>query len=1039
MEIGTVEQVDIVGKMRESYLDYAMSVITARALPDVRDGLKPVQRRILYAMDDMGLRHDRPYKKSARIVGEVLGKYHPHGDEPVYETMVRMAQDFSMRYPLVDGQGNFGSVDGDNAAAMRYTEARLAAIAEEMLVDIDKDTVDFVDNFDGSLKEPAVLPSRVPNMLLNGAAGIAVGMATNIPPHNLSELADAIIYLIDHYDNLDDITVEDLLRFVPGPDFPTGGIILGKEGIRQAYATGKGKLVVRSKVHTEDVKGGRSRIIVTELPYQVNKANLIERIAELVRNHRIETISDLRDESDRHGMRIVIELKRGEDPRPTIEQLFKDTPMQGTFGVNILALVDMTPRLLPLKRALHLFIEHRHQVITRRSRFELDRARARAHVLEGLKIALDHLDEVISTIRRSQTAETAMQNLMRKFRLSEIQARAILDMQLRRLAALERKKIEDEYADVIQQIAYLEDLLANPRKILYLIKEDMQDIKRTYGDARRTHIVDTETGELQEGDLIPDADVFVGLTERGYITRIPFAECKVTRLTNMGLAVGARDAVTLLVPAKTRDTILFFTDRGNVFQDQVHRILGVDRQEKGQQLSSMVGLAEKERVTAFLTTADLAAERYLTIVTRNGRIKRTEASEFSQIPAGGLTAIALDEGDQVVSARLTRGEEELLLITRQGQAIRFREEEVRPMGRNAAGVWAIKLATGDSIAAMVVARGEEQLLVVTEHGYAKRSLLTDYPLQGRYGNGVRASDPGKLGDTGPIVDAELLNSYDEIVLTSANGNILCVKAEDTALLDRATWSTLIREKRRVMPLAEDDTITCVAVLPGQKPQPVPIPEPASVRRVSKAAAGKTTQAHGARVPSAAARAESTPKPARRQTTQSKASATAPAKSATKTARTETAKGATKKEPERRASRPPAASTAAESATRKTSTAKAATATPPGAKSPGEKTTARRATSEATLTPDKAVTRSTARSGSRASTGSKESQPPAAGSGGKTTPTGQRRASTTKDAIALAPEAKPTAGTRRSRASAADESEKRPASGATRHRTTRRDE
>ncbi len=1018
MEIGTVEQVDIVGRMRESYLDYAMSVITARALPDVRDGLKPVQRRILYAMDDMGLRHDRPYKKSARIVGEVLGKYHPHGDEPVYEAMVRMAQDFSMRYALVDGQGNFGSVDGDNAAAMRYTEARLAAIAEEMLVDIDKDTVDFVDNFDGSLKEPSVLPSRVPNLLLNGAAGIAVGMATNIPPHNLSELADAIIYLIDHYDKLDDITVEDLLRFVPGPDFPTGGIILGKEGIRQAYATGKGKLVVRSKVHTEDVKGGRSRIIVTELPYQVNKANLIERIAELVRNHRIETISDLRDESDRQGMRIVIELKRGEDPRPTIEQLFKDTPMQGTFGVNILALVDMTPRLLPLKRALHLFIEHRHQVITRRSRFELDRARARAHVLEGLKIALDHLDEVINTIRRSQTAETAMQNLMRKFRLSEIQARAILDMQLRRLAALERKKIEDEYADVIQQIAYLEDLLANPRKILYLIKEDMQDIKRAYGDARRTHIVDTETGELQEGDLIPDAEVFVGLTERGYITRLPFADCRVTRPTNMRLSVGARDAVTLLAPTNTRNTILFFTNRGNVFQDQVHRILGVDRQEKGQQLASMVGLAEKERVTAFLTTADLTEERYVTLATRNGRIKRTEIGEFSQIPAGGLQATTLDEGDEIVSARLTRGNEELLLVTRQGQAIRFPEEEVRPMGRSAAGVWAIKLAEGDAVAAMVVARGEEQLLVVTEHGYAKRSPLSDYPLQGRYGNGVRASDPGKLGDTGPIVDAELVNPYDEIVLTSANGNVLCVKAEDVVLLERSTWSTLVREKRKTMALAEDDTITCVAVLPGQKPAPAPAPEPVPARKVSKAAAGKTearraratgttteTKAAAAKTTLDRATPRSTPKPATSKERTAKKSGTA-----------ETTAPA--RETPQRTSRQPAAS-ADKGMSHKTATKAAATA-PSKAAPPAKETTAKRASTASAPAPDAA----------------KASEIPAAKAGGAPAAGSRRRG----DAAAPAAEPKSaTSGARRSAASAGAESDKSKSGAIKRQRPARQDE
>ncbi|HEM62621.1 MAG TPA: DNA topoisomerase 4 subunit A, partial [Chloroflexi bacterium] len=497
MELGTVKRIDIDEEMEGAYLDYAMSVIVARALPDVCDGLKPVHRRILYAMFDMGLRHERPYKKSARIVGEVLGKYHPHGDAAVYDAMVRMAQDFSMRYPLVDGQGNFGSVDGDSAAAMRYTEARLHAIAEGMLADIDKDTVDFVENFDGSLKEPSVLPGKLPNLLLNGASGIAVGMATNIPPHNLNEICEGLIYLIENYDRFDDVAPDDLLKLVKGPDFPTGGIILGDEGIRAAYATGKGLVVIRAKAYVEEMRGNRHRIVVSELPYQVNKARLIERIAELVRGKRIDSISDLRDESDRHGMSIVIELKRGAQPRTVLNQLFKYTQMQTTFGVNMLALVDGQPRVLTLKRMMGHYIEHRREIITRRTRFELAKAKERAHILEGLRIALEHLDEVIATIRKSRTVDSARANLRRSFKLTEEQANAILDMQLRRLAALERKRIEDEYTEVIKRIAYLEDLLANPRKILYLIKEDLQALQKEYGDARRTMISPEGEGDLE--------------------------------------------------------------------------------------------------------------------------------------------------------------------------------------------------------------------------------------------------------------------------------------------------------------------------------------------------------------------------------------------------------------------------------------------------------------------------------------------------------------------------------------------------------------
>ena len=655
MEIGIVRQVSIVEEMRDAYLDYAMSVITARALPDVRDGLKPVQRRILYAMQDMGLRHDRPHKKSARIVGEVLGKYHPHGDAAVYDAMVRLAQGFSMRYPLVDGHGNFGSVDGDNAAAMRYTEARLAPIAAEVLADIDKDTVDFIDNFDGTLKEPRVLPSRLPNMLVNGTAGIAVGMATNIPPHNLAEVCDAISFLIDHYQSLDDVTVEDLMRYVKGPDFPTGGSILGREGIIAAYATGKGRVVVRARAHTEDLKGGRVAIIVTELPYQVNKATLVEKIADLVRTHRIETISDLRDESDRTGMRVVIELKRGADAQTTLNQLLKWTSMQTTFGVNMLALVDGEPRVLSLKRALQLFVEHRRDVITRRSRFELARARERAHILEGLKVALDNLDEVISIIRRSRDADAAQVTLMRRFKLTEIQARAILDMQLRRLAALERRKIEEELAEVRRQIAYLEDLLAHPRKVLTLIQQEMAELRKKYGDARRTHITEEETAEFAPEDLIPSEDVLVAITQRGYVKRTSARSFRSRARAAGASPIRDEDPVLHLFPANSMDGALFFTDRGRVFLEKVHQIPDESRQARGVPLNNLIGLDAGEAIVAAVPVSDWERPDYLVLATAQGKIKRCQLGEFSTARSSGMTAISLDEGDSLCEVRRTSG------------------------------------------------------------------------------------------------------------------------------------------------------------------------------------------------------------------------------------------------------------------------------------------------------------------------------------------------------------------------------------------------
>src|SRR5262245_19848905 len=678
-QYGNVQQVDIDAQMRDAYLDYAMSVIVARALPDARDGLKPVHRRILYAMQELGIRSNSAYKKSARIVGEVLGKFHPHGDSAVYETMARMAQDFSMRYLLIDGQGNFGSVDGDAPAAMRYTEARLHRLAEELLADIDKDTVDFGPNFDDSLEEPLVLPARVPNMLLNGTSGIAVGMATNIPPHNLGELVDAINYLIDNHDRMDDIPVEELMKFVQGPDFPTGGIIVGREGIESAYGTGRGRLVVRGMAHIEEAKGGRHEIIITEIPYQVNKASLIERIAELVREDKIDQISDLRDESDQRGMSIVIELKRGAQPKKVLNQLYKYTALQSTFGVQMLALVDGEPRTLPLKRSLQIFIEHRQIVIVRRTNFELAKARARQHILDGYLIALSNLDAVIKTIRESQDADVAKENLMKRFKLSEVQAQAILDMQLRRLAALERWKIEEEHKQVTQQIAYLEDLLAHPKKILALIQEDMRELAEKYGDDRRTKIAGEATEELSDEDLVQDEAVLISLTERGYVKRVAASAFRSQSRGGRGVlghTTRDEDEVVALIPARSLDTMLFFSDKGKVYSERVYQILDADRTAKGIPLVNILSLDATEKVTAAIAVSNFSAHGYCVLATARGRVKRVVLEEFAAVRPSGLIAMSLDEGDQLGWARITNGDDEVIFVTENGQALRFHEKKI---------------------------------------------------------------------------------------------------------------------------------------------------------------------------------------------------------------------------------------------------------------------------------------------------------------------------------------------------------------------------
>jgi len=807
LDLGSVRSVDIDQEMRGAYLDYAMSVIVSRALPDARDGLKPVQRRILYAMHDMGMRPGSAYKKSARIVGEVLGKYHPHGDTAVYDAMARMAQDFSLRYPLVDGQGNFGSIDGDRPAAMRYTEARLAGIAMELLQDIEKDTVDWVDNFDGTLQEPEALPACLPNLLINGASGIAVGMATNVPPHNVGEICDALAYLIDRWDTLEDVAVEELMQFTEGPDFPTGGIIIGQEGIVQAYATGRGKLIVRAVTHIEEMRGNRHRIVVTELPYQANKANLLERIAALVRSGRLSDISDLRDESDRSGMSIIIELKRGAHPRKTLNRLFKYTPLQTTFGVQTLALVKGEPRLLSLKRALQIYLEHRQDVIARRTRYELEKARSRAHILEGLKIALDHLDAVIRTIRESADVDIAKQRLIERFNLTDIQAQAILDMQLRRLAALERQKIEDEYLGLIQRIAYLEDLLASPRKILYMIADELRELKRVYGDGRRTRIVKGQAS-FEEEDLITDERVLISITQRGYIKRVPTGVYRSQGRGGrgvIGMTTRDEDELAYLFSANTLDSILFFSNRGKVYQERVYQIPSADRTAKGALLAGILSLESDERMTAALAVPSFDEEGTLVMVTQWGRAKRTALREFRNVRSNGLYAIRLNAGDELVSVSVTRSGQDLMIVTAHGKALRFHESLVRVMGRAAAGVRGIKVAAADRVVSACVVEPDADLLVVTTKGFGKRTPFREFSPKGRGGQGVRCvAALGKQG--GDVAVARVVHEEDEIAFISANGMVLRTGVATIPRLGRSARGS------KVMNLKNEDTVMSVAVL-----------------------------------------------------------------------------------------------------------------------------------------------------------------------------------------------------------------------------------
>jgi len=789
-------------EMKDSYLAYSMSVIVARALPDVRDGLKPVHRRVLYGMLELGLRPNSQYKKSARIVGEVLGKYHPHGDAAVYDAMVRMVQDFSMRYPLIDGQGNFGSIDGDSPAAMRYTEARLAPIAEELLRDLDKDTVDFVPNFDETLKEPSVLPTLLPNLLVNGASGIAVGMATNIPPHNLGEVVDALVALIDR----PNLRIETLMKHIKGPDFPTGGIIYGTDGVDEAYRTGRGHITVRGRVSIEKGKGGHQDLIITELPYQVNKANLIERIAQLVQDRKIEGISDLRDESDRDGMRVVVELKRDAQPQVVLNQLYKHTPLQSTFGVIMLALVDGEPRVLNLKQMLQHFIDFRHEIVVRRTRFELDKAEKRAHILEGYRIALDHIDEVIELIRRSRTPDTAKRNLMRRFGLSEIQAQAILDMRLQRLTGLERRKIEEEYLQTIKLIAKLKALLESRPLRMQLIKQELLQLKEKYGDERRTEIVE-EAREFTVEDLVAEEDVVIALSHRGFIKR--FAVASYRRGGSKVKVSGLEDDwIENLFVASTRHHILFFTNTGRCYGLKVHEIPEAGPSSKGRALVNLLQLGKGERVAGSLAVREFEEGLYVVMVTASGVVKKTPLTEFARPRRTGVQAASVRKGDELIDVRLTDGSEDIVLVTALGKAIRFSEREVRPMGRTAAGVRGITLAKDDRVVGVATVKHGGTILVVSERGYGKAVDLANYRRTGRGGKGLITAKVNKR--SGRLVAAMAVTPDDDVMLVTARGKLAKLRARDIRVMNRDT------QGNKLVNVPAGDMVTDVAkVLNGE--------------------------------------------------------------------------------------------------------------------------------------------------------------------------------------------------------------------------------
>lgn len=801
-----IVKVYIEDEVKRSYLDYAMSVIIGRALPDVRDGLKPAQRRILYAMHELGLAHNRPFKKSATVVGEVLGKYHPHGDIAVYETLVRMAQDFSLRYPLIEGQGNFGSIDGDAPAAYRYTEARLSELAGELLRDLEKETVDFAPNFDGRLKEPKVLPAAFPNLLINGASGIAVGMATNIPPHNLSELIDGLVALIDD----PELDLEDLMKSIEGPDFPTGGVIVGKEGIKEAYKTGRGKIVVRGKVRIEEGKGGKDKIIITEIPYQVNKTALIERIALLVREKKITDVSDLRDESDRDGMRIVLELKRDANPEIVINQLYKFTPLQETFGVILLVLVDNVPKILNLKELCQQFLDFRYEVVQRRTKFELKQAEDRAHILEGLKIALNHIDKIIALIKSAKDPEIAKQELMRRFKLSEIQAQAILDMKLARLTNLEQKKINEEYLELIKTIARLKNLLASKRATMALIKEELQTLKKRFGDNRKTDISKGKVEELNIEDLIAEEDVCVIITHRGYIKRMPISAYRRQNrggVGRTGVEVSETDFVEGIITAKTLDYILFFTNKGKCYWLKVFEIPEGTYQAKGRPIVNLLELEKDERITSYVPVREFNKNQNIFMVTEQGTVKKTSLEEFSNPRKKGIIAINLETGDQLIDTFITSGKDEIMLVTKNGQALKFSEKDVRQMGRNAAGVRGIKLNKKDAVINGSTVKQDQSLLIVTTKGYGKRCDYKAFPIRRRGGKGVIA---GKITEkSGELVCAKAVSEKDEAIVITKNGTVLRLKLADVREQGRATIGV------KLIQIKEDDYVVDVAPIPNE--------------------------------------------------------------------------------------------------------------------------------------------------------------------------------------------------------------------------------
>ena len=799
---GKVVPVNLGHEMKTSYIDYAMSVIVARALPDVRDGLKPVHRRILYAMQEAGMGSTKPYKKSARIVGEVLGKYHPHGDSSVYDAIVRMAQDFSMRHMLADGHGNFGSVDGDPAAAMRYTEVRMSKIAELMLQDIDKETVDFVPNYDESLKEPAVLPAKFPQLLVNGTSGIAVGMATNIPPHNMCEVIDGTLMLIDN----PEATVEDLMTVIKGPDFPTAGMVLGSEGIRKAYTTGRGIIKLRANCHIETLSNGKNRIIVTELPYQVNKARLVEKIADLVRDKQIEGITALNDESDRKGMRIVVDLRRDANANVILNQLYKHTQLQDSFGVIMLALVDGKPKVLNLKQVLHYYIAHQEDVITRRTKYELAKAEARAHILEGLTIALDHLDAVIAAIRESRTADIARNALMTSFKLSEKQAQAILDLRLQRLTGLEREKIEEEYQEVLKAIEAYKEILADEKKILGIVKKELTEVKNKYGDARRTRLT-IDTSEIDVEDLIAEEDVVITLTHGGYIKRIPLDTYRRQNRGGKGIrgmGTKEKDFVENLLITTTHHTILFFTNRGRVYHLKAYEIAEASRAAKGTAIVNLLQLESDENITAVIQVKGFKPGAYLFMATKKGIVKKTSLEEFQNLRKGGLIAVNLDEDDELIGVKFTNGHHDVILGTKWGMAIVFNEDDVRSMGRPARGVKGIRLVEGDAVIGMDALNAAAEVLTVTAEGFGKRTQANEYRTQTRGGKGI--INLKVTEKTGDVIGLRVVHETQELMLISTEGIVIRMNIADISLISRNTQGV------KLMRAAENDRVASMAVM-----------------------------------------------------------------------------------------------------------------------------------------------------------------------------------------------------------------------------------